>query len=311
MLLVPPWMDGVAFTVAEGRRVGLTDAAMRRAAFERPFHGVRVAGTSGRTGDPLVDRCRDLRVVLPSDALFSHATAARLWRMPLPVWLDDALHVLTPNRAPVRRPGVIAWTRDGEPTGADLMYGLPVTTPADTWVSLATMSAAKGGRLTREWLVAVGDFLVSGRRTRFGRETALASLEDLTDAVERHGSRRGAVALDWALMRIRSPVDSPPETFLRLGLRAARLPEPDVQPTIQTSAGERHPDLAYVDARLLIEYLGDVHRVDPRTWRDDLTRVQLFQDAGYRVMLAGAAELSPDGLPAFAARVRRALRNRP
>jgi len=308
--MVPPWMDGVAFTVAEGRRIGLTDATMRRAAFERPFHGVRVAGTSGRTGDPLVDRCGDLRVVLPSDALFSHATAARLWRMPLPARLDDALHVLTPNRTPVRRPGVIAWTREGEPAGTDVVRGLPVTTVADTWVSLATMTGTKGGLLTREWLVAIGDFLVSGRRTRFGREPALASLDDLADAVERHGSRRGAVALNWALTRIRSPVESPPETLLRLGLLAARLPEPDVQPTIQTAAGDRHPDLAYVEARLLIEYLGDVHRADPRTWRDDLTRVQLFQDAGYRVILAGAAELSPDGLSAFAARVRRALRKR-
>src|SRR5690606_3217304 len=149
------------------------------------------------------------RVVLPSDALFSHATAARLWRMPLPARLDDALHVLTPNRTPVRRPGVIAWTREGEPAGTDVVRGLPVTTVADTWVSLATMTGTKGGLLTREWLVAIGDFLVSGRRTRFGREPALASLDDLADAVERHGSRRGAVALNWALTRIRSPVDSP------------------------------------------------------------------------------------------------------
>jgi len=292
VLLIPPWMEGVAFTVAEGRRVGLTDAAMRRVAFERPFRGVRVAGTSGRTGDQLVERCRDLRVVLPSDALFSHATAARLWRMPLPSWLDDGLHVLTPNRAPVRRPGVIGWTRGAEPLGVGLVHGLPVTTPADTWVSLATMTGSKGGRLTREWLVAIGDFLVSGRRTLFGRELAPASLDDLAAAVELHGSRRGAVALNWALARLRSPVDSPPESFLRLGLVAAGLPEPDVQPTIRTAAGDRHPDLAYVEARLLIEYLGDVHRVDPRTWRDDLTRVQLLQDAGYRVILAGSRALA-------------------
>lgn len=303
-------MDGAAFTVAEGREAGLTDAAMRRAAFDRPFHGVRVIGVTGRTGDPLVDRCRDLRVVLPSGALFSHATAARPWRMPLPAWLDEDVHVLTPDAAPVRRPGVSGWTRGGAPQCAELECGLPATTPADTWVSLATMARAKGGSVTREWLVAIGDFLISGRRTRYGREPALASIDDLADAVARHGSRRGAVKLSWALARVRAPVDSPPETFLRLGLVAARLPEPEVQPAIRTAAGERHPDLAYVGARLLIEYLGDVHRVDPRTWRSDLTRVQLFEDAGYRVMLAGADELTLEGLPAFAAGVRRALRGR-
>ena len=94
------------------------------------------------------------------------------------------------------------------------------------------------------------------------------------------------------------------------GVQTCALPISEVQPAIRTAAGERHPDLAYVDARLLIEYLGDVHRVDPRTWRSDLTRVQLFEDAGYRVMLAGADELTLEGLPAFAARVRRALRSR-
>jgi hypothetical protein len=106
---------------------------------------------------------------------------------------------------------------------------------------------------------------------------------------------------------VRSPVDSPPETFVRLGLVAARLPEPAVQPPIMTSVGQRHPDLGYVDEKLLIEFLGDVHRTDKDTWRKDLTRVQLFEDAGFRTILAGADDIAPQGMRPFAARVRRAL----
>lgn len=306
---LPPWMNGVAFTVVEGRAVGLTDSQMRHPRFTRPHHGVRLLGSSGRIDDGgPIDRCNDLRALLPPAALFSHATAARLWGIPLPPHVADELHVLVPGGVPVRRPGVIGWTRQGGWPDSVLVHGMPVTTPADTWAMLASMTDGRGGRLSREWLVAVGDFLISGRRRRRGRESALATVADLAAALVRHGSRRGAAGLAWAIARVRSPVDSPPETFMRLGLVAARLPEPVVQPAIRTADGTRHPDLGYLAERTLIEYLGDVHRTDRDTWRQDLTRVQLFEDAGYRVILAGADDIAPDAIRAFAGRVRRALR---
>lgn len=305
---LPPWMHGVAFTVAEGRKLGLTDSRMRHPRFARPHHGLRLLGSTGRVDDAVIDRCADLLAVLPPDALFSHATAARLWGIPLPSHIGDALHVLVHGAVPVRRPGVFGWTRGDSLPDSRLTHGMPLTTPADTWAMLAGMTESRGGSVSREWLVAIGDFLVSGRRTRRGREPALATMAQLTDALLRHGSRRGAAALSWAIARVRSPVDSPPETFLRLRLVAARLPEPLVQPPIPTAAGIRHPDLGYLAERTLIEYLGDVHRTDRDTWRQDLTRVQLFEDAGYRLMLAGADDIAPEGMRAFADRVRRALR---
>jgi hypothetical protein len=274
----------------------------------RPFHGVRVGGSSGRRDHGVLDRCSDLRVVLPPGCAFSHLTAAQLWGFPLPQRFEDTrLHVLTPGPVPVRRAGVVGWVR-GEKWEMSLHQGLPITTPADTWAMLAMMTQDRGGRFTREWLVAVGDFLVSGRRTKWGREPALASLEDLAEAARVHGSRRGAASLGWALPRVRRPVDSPRETLLRLGLVAARLPEPVVQPPIHTAVGVRHPDLGYLAERVLLEYLGDVHRTDPHTWRKDLTRIQLFEDAGFRTILVGADDISPTGMPGLATRVRRALR---
>jgi hypothetical protein len=245
--------------------------------------------------------------VLSAEAIFSHATAARLWGMPLPSHLADDVHVVTRSTRGVRRPGVKGWVR-AELLPAVAVHGLPVLRPADTWVTLATMTRARGGHVGDEWLVAIGDFLVSGRRVRHGREPALATLDELRAAVRRHGSRRGAARLAFALELIRTPVDSPPETFVRLDLLAAGLPEPRVQPPVATAAGTRHPDLGYLEHRVLIEYLGDVHRIDPQTWRDDLVRVQLFEAAGYRVILAGADDISLEGRGPFAARVRRALR---
>jgi hypothetical protein len=300
-------MDGIPFRIDEGRAIGLSYAQMRGRAFERPFHGVRVTGASGRIDDGIIDECTALRTVLPDGAAFSHATAARLWGMPLPGCVSEDLHVLTPGRAEVRRRGVIGWRRAGE-IQVDIAHGLPVTSPADTWVLLATMTVERGGRMSRQWLAAVGDFLVSGRRTRYGRDRPLATRKELAEAVRRHGSRRGAVELAWALERLRSPVDSPYETFLRLGLVRARLPEPAVQPAITTRAGVRHPDLGYLEERVLLEYLGDVHRTDRDTWLRDLERIQMFEDAGYRVIMLGASDVTTPGIQALSQRVRRALR---
>jgi hypothetical protein len=276
----------VQFSVAQGRAAGLTPGRLRGPTLDRPFHGVRT--------------------VLPSGAVFSHATAARLWRMPLPRTVGDELHVTVPQGTATRRPGVVGWTR-GEPLGPVELDGIPVPPPADTWVMLAAMTAARGGHLSREQLVAVGDFLVSGERHRWGRAAPLATLEDLRAAVVRYGSRRGAASLAWALQRVRRPVDSPQESAIRLGLVASGLPEPSVQPSVATAVGTRHPDLGYLAQRVLLEYLGDVHRTDPRVWRQDLVRVQLFEDAGYRVILVGADDVRRDGIRALAERVRRAL----
>lgn len=308
MLSVPTWMEGVAFTVAQGRSFGMTDAVMRGRSLQKPHHGVRVVGTAGRIDSGLIDACLDLHIVVPTDAVFSHATAARLWGIPLPAWVSTGLHVMVPDAAHLRRPGTFGWTRAGSLTDVRDVHGIRTSSPADTWVQLATMSAARGGFISREWLVAIGDYLISGRRARYGRDAPLATPDELAAALSRHGSGRGAARLSWALSRIRMPVDSPPETFVRLGLVARRLPEPEVQPPIRTLRRLRHPDLGYPDRKVLIEYLGDVHRTDPDTWRRDLIRVQEFQDLGNTVFLAGAADLSPQGLTALAHRVRRALR---
>lgn len=105
------------------------------------------------------------------------------------------------------------------------------------------------------------------------------------------------------------PVDSVRETFLRLALTDAGLPEPTVQLRVPTAEGDRHADLGYPAAGLLLEYLGDAHRTSRRRWLDDLTRVQLFQDAGWDVMMIGAADLDPDPA-ALIERVRRKLARR-
>ena len=195
-----------------------------------------------------------------------------------------------------------------QPPNVAVADGLPLISPADLWAQLSIRGAVwDHTMLDARWLTAIGDFLVSGARTSRGRSDPLCTMSDLRTAAMRHRGKRGAKNLGLALPQIRRPVDSVKETFLRLGLVECGLPEPAVQVEVMTTAGLRHADLGYPHARVLLEYQGDVHRTSRRRWLEDLTRVQLLEDAGYRVMLVGDADIAPD-CRALAARVRRALR---
>ncbi|MGL3151299.1 DUF559 domain-containing protein [Microbacterium sp. A82] len=250
--------------------------------------------------ETLRDRCAALSRALGSHQFFSHVTAAELWRMPLPEDYPD-LHVTAVGaRGRVRRPGVVGWERGEEDLPTFTRDGIRLLSPADVWCQLSTM-------LSRDWLVAVGDFLISGEIDDTGRRRQpLCTKEDLIAAISRHGRRRGAAAIRWAMKRLRQPVDSPRETLLRLALIAGGLPEPEVQLEVRTSRGMLHGDLGYRKERLIIEYQGDEHRTSRARWLKDLTRVQLLEDAGYRVILVGADDLR-DGARDLIERIRRIL----
>lgn len=307
---LPPALVGASFRLPEATRAGVSRRRLRHDDIDRPFHGVYTQGVD--LGD-LAERCAALLPSLRGDHWFSHLTAARLWRMPLPpaagAIVDlDVLAVGSHNRA--RRAGVRQWeTADG-----DVAFGMlglvPVVTPADAWCQLAVpgvLGTAEHPRreVSHEWLVAAADFLLSGSAYDRPRH-ALCTRDQLAAALARRGGKRGVVRLREAFERARLGVDSPQETRLRLGLIDHGLPEPDIQVPVRTSAGLRHADLGYPAARVLLEFLGDQHRTSRTRWMQDLTRLQLFEDAGYRTIMVAADDLTPD-CAALAARVRRAL----
>src|SRR6476646_6694867 len=87
---LPPGLEGTAFTVAQGRSIGLGQSRMRGSDLIRPFWGLRMtaaaplAEASPADARELRERCRALSVVVPPGAFFSHLTAARLWPIDLP-----------------------------------------------------------------------------------------------------------------------------------------------------------------------------------------------------------------------------------
>jgi very-short-patch-repair endonuclease len=56
------------------------------------------------------------------------------------------------------------------------------------------------------------------------------------------------------------------------------------------------PDMAYPALKIAIEYDGDVHRTDRRTWRRDIARRQALEALGWRVITCTADDIdrTPD-----------------
>jgi hypothetical protein len=236
---------------------------------------------------------------------FSHLTAAQLYRIPLPPWVeaDATLHVtVNETRQPPRVRGVVGHTHDGVEARFRRHAGLVVTDPVSTWCQLASV-------LSHYDLVAAGDYLVSGRLLEDGsREPALTTIEALRDGVTRYAGRRGVRRMRAAIERVRTGVDSRPETWLRLLLVDDGLPEPVVNQPIYDSQGQRlgKPDLAYPWARMLFDYEGDGHRVSKKRFRADIVRRELFEAERWRVMRVISDDVFVNPLP-FLLRVRKIL----
>jgi hypothetical protein len=265
---------------------------------QHPFTGV---STVDLDIDGVVDACRAYEPLLRASEAFSHTTAALLWGAPLPRNMADVLplHVLSPTSTRARTDNAQGH-RAAARFPVAFRFGLPVVTAEGMWLQLAPL-------LRREDLVAVGDHLVSGSpRDRRNGSNPPSTLAALAEAVGGHPHARGILNARWALPQIRVGVDSRPETLVRLLLVEAGLPEPAIAPAVAVAGGRivLHPDLAYPDLRIAIEYEGERHR-DTGRWEQDIERHELFEDAGWRVIRVTRQALfrEPDAL---VERVRRA-----
>lgn len=306
--------DRAGFSFREAVDAGVTRRRLQHPDVVHPHHG-RYAAAPAIT---LTERCTQAAALLGPRRIFSHVTAARVWGMPLPHDgdPDEPLHVMSLGGAePLRRPAVVGW-ESAKGTARMLADGIPVPPPATVWAQLSVPGAlgrdpVTGRRyaLPSDWLVAIGDFLVTGARTADGdrgSRSPLATVAELERAVRDRRGQRGVRALVAALPLVRSGPESPRESLLRLVLIHHGLPEPEIQVPIRTTVGTLHADLGYPDRGVLIEYQGDHHRTDPQQWRADLRRRELFTDAGYRTIEATLDSFLDDGA-ALSRIVRRAL----
>jgi hypothetical protein len=301
---LPPEL-GPRFSVQRARELGVTPGILRSRRLDRPFHGVRSRLETG-AGEHL-DAVLAYATRMSPHAFISHLSSAVVWGLPLPgspAPRPVDVSVIFPRRAPegrgvrghsVRESGVHVWVHP--------RFEVRVSSPASTWVQLAA-------DLTHPYdLVAVGDALV--REPQHPSDPgALATIDQLGRALSA-GRRVKADDLRRALHRIRVGASSRPETWTRLLMVDAGLPEPTPAFEIADDAGDfvARVDLAFEAERLALEYEGEHHLTNPVQWRRDIERIERLADLGWRVIRVTSDDVfrHPD---AFVRRVRRALDER-
>lgn len=280
---LPAPFDRAPFAVSAARQAGVTAGRLRSRDLSQPFHGVRVQGAAST----LFERCRALVPRMRAGESISHTTAAALWGMPLPLSLaNDLVHVTAAARA-MRGRGIVGHSE--AIAGSVLLDGVPVVPPAQVWRQLSTMM---------EWpdLVAVGDFLVTGRP--FENILPFATADEL-EATHRASGNRGRARRRSALAHTAGGPFSRPESLSRVLFRLAGLPEGESNAPVSDARGSflAMPDLGWPAYRVAYEYEGDHHRAT-RQFRADISRIERLVDHGWIVVKGSADDLfdRPDEL---------------
>jgi len=266
------------FTVDMAASVGITRRMLRSSRFRRLFRGVYIDATVEPT---LHDWLRGALLLMPADAVVSHTSAMRLHGYT--PRRRGVLELSTNTRQTTGVPGIVLhrrkWGLDSQ-----LVQGLPATGPERTSVDVAVRSPLPE-------LVAFGDHLV---------HRGLTTIDDLrwyADSRHLDGVRRARRYGPYVV----AGAESPPESHLRLLLRFARLPSPEVNGVILDREGGfiARGDLVYQGWKVVVEYDGIHHLRDPRQWRQDLRRRERLEAEGWIVIVVTAVDLhEPQLVPA-------------
>ncbi len=172
------------------------------------------------------------------------------------------------------------------------LWGLRLTTPERTYVDMASM-------LSFDDLVAVGDAVL-----RLHHRDPHRLLEVAERRLRYPGRHRARAAVSWLDAR----AESPRESLLRVLLRRARLPVPEVNGEIRDARGRfvARGDLVFRAQRVVVEYDGEVHAPMAQRARDADRRARLRAAGWIVVEVVGTDMRSPE---LVIARVRSALRD--
>lgn len=237
--------------------------------------------------------CRAVLMGLPGDAVLAGPSAAFRHGVRHAAAFTDDVHVIVhPKDAMLRQRGV----RFHETVlGADEIVPLDgrlCTTPLRTAWDLACWLD-----VTRA--VAAIDKLLGDGLVDHGQLLALATA--------RRG-RRGSVLARTAFELADGRAQSPPESHLRVRIVLAGLPRPQAQLPVSVRGRVLHPDLAWPEYRVAVEYDGAWHD-DPDQFHLDRRRLNLLVAEGWIVLHATSRRLRTD-LPALLTEIRQALHSR-
>lgn len=252
------------FTRRQGLNAGLTAKQLRSRRYRTVLRGVYLHAGVVVT---LLVRARAALLVAPADAVVSHQTAIAVWGLEVPT--DGRIHLSTRTGWHSRAPEIVSHRRTSR-IAVRTCRGLPVTSPERTFVDLAT-------KLSWPWLVVMGDWLIQQRLTTFDRLVEYASGRHLD------GVRRARRALRW----VRERSESPRESWVRLLLVMARLPEPECNVEIFDEYGTfvARVDLVYRAWKVAVEYDGDWHERSATQRERDRDRRERLERLGWTMVV--------------------------
>lgn len=274
---------------SEARAAGITRGQLaNRRKYLRP---ARTLYTPAGGGGTLLARCLALSRVLPDDAVFSHDTAAALYKVGVPD--EPQVHICTESPIEPRIKGLVGHRIKtiGE---VYTLHGLRVTSPGRTFLDLAS-------RLGQVELLVAGDGLA--RRDSKG-------VAGLREAVLAGVGRRGVKQARLVLPLIDPGSKSPQESRLRFLVVTDGLGAPLVNQPVRDAVGEwiAEPDLQFPEFKVAIEYEGDHHR-ERRQWERDIRRDENLAANGWIVIKVTSTDLHVRPA-ATLARIREALLSR-
>lgn len=238
-------------------------------------------------------------------SVLSHLSAARLWKIPLPPRQDNdwRIHLANPpsSGAP-RRVNVVGHRLALAPLETGELDGVRLTSPARTWLDLAAC-------LSLRELVAAGDFLVCSHGPDFpAPRRELCNVAELVQMLTQHPGLRGLRNARAALELVRVGADSPPESYMRLALVEAGLPEPELNVSLGDERGwpVLWPDAAYRHYRISLQYDGGHHNSQEQ-YRRDIRRLEVTMSLGWEEIRISHNDLQGDR-PAVVRKVVAALR---
>ncbi|MFE0592690.1 endonuclease domain-containing protein [Micromonospora echinospora] len=283
----PPALAWQVFRGSDVVRRGLLTADhLRSSAWVRLRHDVYA--------DTRLDRdhalaCRAVACRLPAGAAFAGPSAAYLHGVEHAAGFTDDVHVVATG-----------------PTGLRSQRGLRVHTTTLAADGPATEAAAS---LEPGWTRA----LPRSDPTRSAWETAvwlepvravaiidgllgrgLTNQHALADIAGRNADRRGGRRVIRVFGLADPGAQSPPESHLRVRLVLAGLPRPVTQHPVRVSSGlVLHPDLAWPEFRVAVEYDGRWH-ADPEQLHRDRHRLNQLVGAGWLVLHVTSRRLRHD-----------------
>jgi very-short-patch-repair endonuclease len=249
----------------------LTAAQLRGPTWRRLFHDIYVHREVTDSHDLHV---RAALLHLPQGSVVTGRSAAHLWGAGLadggnPVEVATVQHVRPHERLVIRRTSI----PDDEVTR---LRGVRLTKPLHTAWEIARTTTA---------IDAIGWLDALARAKRL-------DTIDLISHARRHFGARGAQQAATTLALVDRRAESPPESRLRLHIRAAGLPVPHPQWNVYARDGAfvARVDLGWPEFRFAVEYDGRWH-ADPAQLGRDRARIRTLNAVGWYVYPVTARDL--------------------